>query len=326
MPVKRGDHYHMDRMINGVRHRESLDTTSYEHARELEDKRVAEIRKSSTVARDGALRRRGFVAAADEYFRAKKGTYADSSYYLEKQQSKPLVRFFGDEPMRKINLGRLEAYRAHRLESVKPATVNCEVSLFKRIASRAGVEFGLTPIPVREHVGRAMEQSEKRHLVRVAESRPEWRRAALAIRLALATGMRRKELRRLRWIDVDPIRGTISVRRAKSDGGDRVVPINQVAMAVISELSELRKGTEQRPHDPVFPWKSFRTAWDSVREAAGIHLRFHDLRHQVATELAEAGVPDATILDLMGHVSQKMLRHYSHVRLEAKRAAVVGLG
>ena len=51
-------------------------------------------------------------------------------------------------------------------------------------------------------------------------------------------------------------------------------------------------------------------------------LRFHDLRHHVVTELAESQASDRTIMSIAGHVSQRMLAHYSHVRIEAKRKAL----
>ncbi len=51
-------------------------------------------------------------------------------------------------------------------------------------------------------------------------------------------------------------------------------------------------------------------------------LRFHDLRHHAITELAESQTSDQTIMSIAGHVSAKMLAHYSHVRLDAKRKAV----
>jgi integrase len=51
-------------------------------------------------------------------------------------------------------------------------------------------------------------------------------------------------------------------------------------------------------------------------------LRFHDLRHQAITELAEGGASDATIEALAGHMSRRMLEHYSHVRMAAKRTAL----
>jgi integrase len=50
-------------------------------------------------------------------------------------------------------------------------------------------------------------------------------------------------------------------------------------------------------------------------------LRFHDLRHHAITELAESQASDRTIMSIAGHVSQRMLAHYSHVRIEAKRKA-----
>jgi serine-type anaerobic sulfatase-maturating enzyme len=48
--------------------------------------------------------------------------------------------------------------------------------------------------------------------------------------------------------------------------------------------------------------------------------------HQSITEMAEAGVPEAAMQSIAGHLSKKMLDHYSHVRLAAKRQAVEALG
>ena len=54
-------------------------------------------------------------------------------------------------------------------------------------------------------------------------------------------------------------------------------------------------------------------------------LRFHDMRHQAITELAESEASDQTILSIAGHVSREMLEHYSHIRIETKRHAVDAL-
>lgn len=101
--------------------------------------------------------------------------------------------------------------------------------------------------------------------------------------------------------------------------------------------------------------RTFRTAWRSLVRAAArrvgdaaaeaalktgadpenarrramqpfVGFRFHDLRHQSITEMAEAGVPDAAMQSIAGHLSKKMLDHYSHVRMAAKRQAVQALG
>src|SRR6266566_9689795 len=68
--------------------------------------------------------------------------------------------------------------------------------------------------------------------------------------------------------------------------------------------------------DPSKPQKSWRTAWRNLTKKAGLPgLRFHDLRHHAITELAESQTSDAVIMGIAGHVSKKMLEHYSHARL-----------
>src|SRR5262249_23745901 len=78
--------------------------------------------------------------------------------------------------------------------------------------------------------------------------------------------------------------------------------------------------------DPSRPMASWRTAWRNLREAAGLpKLRFHDLRDHAITKLSESQASDSTIMAIAGHVSPKMLQHYSHVRLQAKRTALDAL-
>jgi integrase len=50
--------------------------------------------------------------------------------------------------------------------------------------------------------------------------------------------------------------------------------------------------------------------------------RWHDNRHTLITELAESGAGDETIMEIAGHVDRQMLRHYSHIRMKAKREAL----
>ncbi len=51
-------------------------------------------------------------------------------------------------------------------------------------------------------------------------------------------------------------------------------------------------------------------------------LRFHDLRHTCTTKLAEGQASQQTLMSIAGHLSRKMLEHYSHIRMAAKRAAL----
>jgi integrase len=63
-----------------------------------------------------------------------------------------------------------------------------------------------------------------------------------------------------------------------------------------------------------------------VKKKAGVKGRFHDMRHTTITELAESGAGDEVIQDIAGHVSRQMLKHYSHIRMEAKRRALESIG
>jgi integrase len=151
--------------------------------------------------------------------------------------------------------------------------------------------------------------------------------------------MRACEVKGLRWSDVDFLERTIVVRLSKTDAGRRLIPLNDAAWDAIMELyhrGQKIAGTEPDHYvfpacengriDPAKPQKSWRTAWWSLRKAAGLkQLRFHDLRHHAITELAESGASDQTVMSVAGHVSRQMLEHYSHVRLEAKRRAVDAL-
>jgi integrase len=79
------------------------------------------------------------------------------------------------------------------------------------------------------------------------------------------------------------------------------------------------------PSDPKRPTVELKTAWESIRTKAGVNCRWHDLRHTVCTKMAEAGVPESTMLAIMGHMSRAMLERYSHIRMAAKREAVEAL-
>jgi integrase len=129
----------------------------------------------------------------------------------------------------------------------------------------------------------------------------------------------------------------ISVGRAKtSSGTGRQIPMNrevqellvQHAKWFIENFGEAEDALYMFPWgapvpvDPTRPATSMKKAWNALRTKAKVNCRTHDLRHTVATKLAEAGTPESTMLALLGHMSRAMLEHYSHIRMAAKRVAV----
>lgn len=194
------------------------------------------------------------------------------------------------------------------------------------------LKLALPPSP-----GRPYSAEEKARMLEEAQKlRTPQMRAALA--LDLNTGLRDKELREIRWEQIDLIhKKTLTVGKSKTEAGTgRVIPLNGTALAALTAHASwyLKRFGECKPEwfvfafgtplpkDPTRPITSFKTAWSKVRLKAGVKGRWHDNRHTLVTELAESGAGDEVIMSIAGHVSRAMLSRYSHVRMEAKRRAL----
>jgi len=105
---------------------------------------------------------------------------------------------------------------------------------------------------------------------------------------------------------------------------DRIVLIEETAEIHLNKPNvvrlEARRAQAALGQEAPLQWD---TAWRALRDAAGLKgLRFHDLRHTVVTRLLEAGEPDHVVESITGHLSRRMLEHYSHIRLAAKKQAL----
>ena len=54
-------------------------------------------------------------------------------------------------------------------------------------------------------------------------------------------------------------------------------------------------------------------------------VSFHSLRHTAVTLLKDAGVPEAVVMEMVGHDSEQMSAHYTHVGREALEKAAASL-
>ena len=84
---------------------------------------------------------------------------------------------------------------------------------------------------------------------------------------------------------------------------------------------EQHKG--ERGYDPNQHQQYWDTAWRSLTDEAGFSgLRFHDLRHTFKTQMVERGVPIGVIQTFVGHMSARVVKHYTHVSSGVARRAV----
>ena len=370
---KRGAIYWTDFSVNGQRFRQSLDTTDWREAQSEEKKRIAQAEQGKLSPTGQSFARLAFTEAVERYLDSRKLELSDRSLKKERQLLVQPSLFFAATTVARITTETLLAYRESRAKNgTGPAYINMEMGAIRRILKRAKrwhvVAEDIRPLKERHDIGRALAHEEKIRLLRVAGSRPEWLTARCAAILALNTTMRGCELKGLLWRDVNLIDRALTIRRSKTEAGERVIPLNKDAMAAIFELYKRAQGfgatdlnhyvfpaCENDRIDPSRQQTSWRTAWRHLTRAiqcpacgklqnpgekcsdancgADIRdvksplagLRFHDLRHHAITELAESQASDQTVMSIAGHVSSKMLAHYSHVRLDAKRHALDAL-
>lgn len=150
--------------------------------------------------------------------------------------------------------------------------------------------------------------------------------------VAIYTGARREELGQLRLKDYDPIDITININNAKSDAGNRVVPIHPKLFLLFSRLTN-----STDPNEYLF--KSLSIAkYDQRTDALGKRFGrtktklgfderyvFHSIRKTVATLLEQADVPENITCDIVGHEKSATLSYglYSGgTSLQQKRSAI----
>jgi integrase len=128
--------------------------------------------------------------------------------------------------------------------------------------------------------------------------------------LAIQTGMRRGELLKIKWQDLDLEERTLQLYDTKN-GEDRKVPLTTTAASILTEWSSSSKR--------IFPITSVavRQSWDRLVKRAGIsNLHFHDLRHEAISRFLEMGLSVPEVALISGHKDPRMLFRYTHLRAE----------
>ena len=54
-------------------------------------------------------------------------------------------------------------------------------------------------------------------------------------------------------------------------------------------------------------------------------ISFHSLKHTAVSLLKDAGIPEAVVMEMVGHDSEQMSAHYTHVGREALEKAAAAL-
>lgn len=205
---------------------------------------------------------------------------------------------------------------------------------------------------------RAFTMDELQRVLAVAGT--EWRSMVIT---GLYTGARLGDVARLTWQSVDMERGEIRFATRKT-GRDMVIPIAEPLRTHLLTLpagddprqplhpkafktvtQQGRTGTLSNQFSDLLAQAGLvdarKTAEEAVPENAAHHgkrngkgrasrrvaseITFHSLRHTATSLLKSAGVSDAVAMDIIGHESAEMSRHYTKIEDKAKRDAVNAL-
>jgi integrase len=232
----------------------------------------------------------------------------------------------GDKKLEELAPLDLDRLKFKLLKEKAPQTVKSIMALLKRLSNFAknkrlckGIDFKITLPKVSNLKTEFLTDEElKRLLEAIQEDTNPY--AGPVMLTAVYTGMRKSEILRLEWRDIDFEHGFIHIRGPKG-GQDQKIPLNDPAGEVFGKLP--------RTHGLVFPGiHGQRTgiyhAIGVIKRKAGLPADFrplHGLRHHYASMLASSGVDMYVIQKLLTHKSASMTQRYAHLRDEALKKA-----
>lgn len=257
-----------------------------------------------------------------------------------------LKRELGGVKITDLNRERIVEFGRDRMrQGAGPTTIGIDVGFIKLVVQHAaavhGIPVKVEPIDLgrialkrlglvghsRERDRRPTEEEIERLISHFEGNPRQVVPMGRIIRFAIATAMRQEEICRVTWSDLNERTRMLTIRdrkdpRAKK-GNDQRIPLLSVsgydALALIEEQRARRANHDER----IFPanHKSVSNLFTrACRQLAIEDLHFHDLRHEAASRLFEAGFSIEQVALVTGHKDWKMLRRYTHLRPESLHA------
>lgn len=250
---------------------------------------------------------------------------------------------FHDLRITDLKPGLIKDWQLWCLENGKGARrVNAVMQAMKvpinYLLSRGDIEIdpfrNVKKIPYSPKEKGILNQEEVGNLIESKENDP---RVKLAVLLAVLSGLRRGEVRGLRWKDIDYKAGLINVENNYIDregskpckwGSSRQVLLSSPFLPLLESIRAMSPFTEQedfvlfdlKQREAPVSVETIRKGFTRILEISGIphamqkqrNLTFHGMRHTFVTLARLSGLPDITVQALAGHKSAEMMNHYSH--------------
>ena len=218
-------------------------------------------------------------------------------------------------------------------EGAGPYTINMEVSKLGTVYRYGAAALGIalpdvvgSSRPLLWHLGliggggkrdrRPTEDESLRLLAYLLDKHPP--RYADAVAFAATSTLRRSEICRILWADVDRKNHVVLVRDRKhprrKKGNDERVPLTDTAWAIL----------QKQPRDdvrvfPIHPQTLSKYVTEACRALAIPDLHLHDMRHEGTSRLFEQGFSVPEVALFTGHKDWRNLSRYTQLKPEEVR-------
>lgn len=257
----------------------------------------------------------------------------------------------GKKEIQKIKRTDMVEYLADKEKQLAGETVKILLSVLRRVFNLALIDEIISKSPllmvkrtqrIEKKKNRVLTIEEETKILAVAKNR-KYNRNKQAYNILVTeygTGLRRSEILPLKKSDIDFATGELTVsrvyvmvkgkpkleERAKSSASQDAIVLPAVLLA---HLSMIETGNE--PNDWFFPAKdgcpinpnSFRKTFKHILEVAEIdkEIRFHDLRHNFASQMVALDVHMNVIKSQMRHADIQTTSRYTHTTTDGQRSA-----
>lgn len=251
-----------------------------------------------------------------EYLQGKGSRYCKDTERMLNRLSKVVGH---NTPLNKIDVASAREYQRRIVNAgANLSTADRHVAMAKAMFNYVAPD---TPNPFRRVnmfnpdniVIRMLEPEQERKLLDVAE------RVSLMglpwiyhyILIAMRTGLRKQNILKLRWVEIDFKTKFIIIRQK----GDRrhSVPMSSDVAALMANTPRESKWCFPNKNTGL-PYTDFQKTWRTCKALAKVEMdfRFHDLRHHVASKLMSNTRNPIIVQSILGHSDIRITQRYMH--------------
>jgi integrase len=326
--LKRGKIWYADFYLKGKRYKKSLGTPN----KTLAEKAFTKLKYEIEVQEAGLpfIKKTTFEAFAIRFLEWYKMQNAVSSFTDYKNLfHSTLIPYFGNNFLTDIDSHLIERYKIKRSKEIKSGTVNKELTALKTLFNRAIDWNYLNFNPLSKVKKLKVAETDFRFLTldEIEKVLANCSRTIYPLILtAIHAGMRRKELFRLEWQDINFDNGYITVISKENEHTKnykrRDIPLTQTLNECLKNLPKTGKHVFVKSDGSPYV-SNITKSINQIIEKSGVdRFTLHDLRHTFASQLVMDGVDLATVQKLMGHSNIKTTMIYTHLAPEHLKLAI----